>query len=121
MYPSLTRVSTYFTGHMQTALDKQDEAIAITKSLVRDFVEKGATQEELDSAKQFILGNKPLQEETLGQRLNAKFMNYYNGLPLNYRDEFIKKVQNLDLETLNNFIKAHAEIAELTFAIITKD
>ncbi|TLD82775.1 M16 family metallopeptidase [Helicobacter trogontum] len=120
MRPNIARTSTYVAGYMQTALDKQDEAIALTKQIVKDFVEKGVTQEELDSAKQFILGNKPLQEETLGQRLNARFMNYYNGLPLDYRDEFLQKVASLDLQTLNDFIRAHAEIADLSFAVITK-
>ncbi|MCI5787434.1 pitrilysin family protein [Helicobacter trogontum] len=120
MRPNIARTSTYVAGYMQTALDKQDEAIALTQQIVKDFVEKGVTQEELDSAKQFILGNKPLQEETLGQRLNARFMNYYNGLPLDYRDEFLQKVASLDLQTLNDFIRAHAEIADLSFAVITK-
>ena len=120
MRPNITRTSTYFAGYMQTALDKQDEAIALTQQILKDFVAKGVTQKELDSAKQFILGNKPLQEETLGQRLNAKFMNYYNGLPLDYREEFLQKIASLDLETLNEFIRTHAEIANLSFAVITK-
>lgn len=47
-------------------------------------------------------------------------MNYYNGLPLDYREEFLQKVASLDLETLNEFIRTHAEIANLSFAVITK-
>lgn len=120
MSPNITRTSTYFMGYMQTAPDKQDEAIAITRQIVKDFVDKGVTQAELDSAKQFLLGYKPLQEETLGQRLNAKFMNYYNDLPLDYRDEFLRKVSELSLQELNDFIRTHAEIATLSFAVITK-
>lgn len=120
MRPNITRTSNYFMGYMQTAIDKQDEAIALTQQIVKEFVEKGVTQGELDSAKQFLLGYKPLQEETLGQRLNAKFMNYYNGLPLDYKDEFLQKVSELDLETLNDFIRTHKEIVILSFAVITK-
>lgn len=120
MSPNITRTGNYFIGYMQTALDKQDEAIALTKQIVKEFVDNGVTQAELDSAKQFLLGYKPLQEETLGQRLNAKFMNYYNGLPLDYKDEFLKKVAKLDLQTLNDFIRTHKEIATLSFAVITK-
>ncbi len=120
MRPNISRNHTYFMGYMQTALDKQDEAISLTQQIIRDFVTKGVTQTELDSAKQFLLGYKPLQEETLEQRLNARFMNYYNGLPLDYRDEFLQKVKDLDLQTLNDFIRAHGEIATLSFAVITK-
>ena len=120
MYPNIARLSNYFTGYMQTSLDKREEAIEITRQIVRDFVQNGVTQEELDSAKQFMLGNRPLQEETLSKRLNAKFMNYYNGLPIDYKDEFIKQVENLDLQTLNEYIKSHKEIADLTFAVILK-
>lgn len=118
MYPNLTRLGTYFIGQMQTALDKQDSAIKITQDLLNNFVKNGATLEELESAKQFILGNKPLQEETLEQRLDAKYNYFMNDLPLDYRDEFIRQVQNLDLDTLNAYIRAHPEIAELTFAVI---
>lgn len=120
MSPNITKTGNYFTGYMQTAIDKQDEAIKLTQQIVKEFVEKGVTQTELDSAKQFLLGYKPLQEETLGQRLNAKFMNYYNGLPLDYKNEFLQKVSELDLQTLNDFILAHKEIATLSFAVITK-
>lgn len=120
MRPNVSKISNYSMGYMQTSLDKQDEAINLTKKILQDFVENGVTQKELDSAKKFLLGYKPLQEETLEQRLGAKFSNYYNGLPLDYKDEFIKKVQELDLQTLNEFIKSHKEIAQLTFAVITK-
>ncbi len=120
MYPNLSKITTSFFGYIQTAIDKQDTTIALTQEIVRDFVSKGATQEELDSAKQFIIGNKPLNEETLSQRLQAKFMNYYNGLPLDYKEEFIENVKNLDLQTLNDFILAHPEIANLTFSVVTK-
>ncbi|WP_237416273.1 M16 family metallopeptidase [Helicobacter saguini] len=118
MYPNLTRLSTHFVGQMQTALDKQDEAIKITQDLLNEFVKNGATAEELESAKQFILGNKPLQEETLEQRLGAKYNYFMSDLPLDYRDEFVRQVQELDLATLNAYIKAHPEIANVTFAVI---
>ena len=119
MYPSLSRIGNFFLGHIQTALDKQDEVIELTQQIVKDFVEGGVTQEELDSAKQFIKGNQPLQEERLSQRLGAKFMNYYNGLPLDYKNEFVKQVEALDLETLNSFIASHPEIANLSFGVVT--
>ncbi|STQ86994.1 insulinase family protein [Helicobacter muridarum] len=119
MYPNLSRIQTSFFGHIQTALDKQDETIKLTQEIIRDFIRNGATQEELDSAKQFIIGSRPLKEETLSQRLQAKFMNYYNGLPINYKDEFIENIKNLDLKTLNEFILSHSEIANLTFSVVT--
>ena len=91
----------------------------MVKSLVSDFVNDGATGEELTSAKMFLLGSEPLRTETLSQRLGRAFTLYYRGLPLNYNELELQAIQDLTLEDLNEFIKSHKEINDLSFAIVT--
>ena len=108
-------------GHLQTKLESKDKAIKVVKKVISDFIENGATQKELDSAKSFLLGSEPLRNETLSQRLNAKFRYFYNGLDLDFNTTQLKQIENLTLEELNKYIKSHTEILDLTFGIITAE
>ena len=108
-------------GYLQTKLENTDEAINIVKKLINDFTKNGVTQEELEQAKKFLIGSEPLRNELLAQRLLKKFKEYYYNLPNGYYDKELKMIENLNLDTLNNFIKNHQEIKNLSFSIITNE
>jgi len=113
------RFINYFTGMLQTKIESQNEAIKVIKDMLKAFVSKGVTQEELDSAKQYILGSEPLKNEALSQRLNAAFNNYYYERGLDYKKKELEMIEKLSLDELNQFIAAHPEIEKLTFAVVT--
>ena len=110
-----------FSGYLQTKLDNQTKAQQLVKKVIKNFIKKGATQEELDSAKQFLQGSEPLRTETFSLRQNKAFNLYYKGLSQDYAKKELKLIENLTLDELNNFIKQHKEIIDLSFSIITKD
>ena len=110
----------YFSGYMQTKLESQQEAVELTKEVIHDFVTKGATQEELDQTKRFLLGSEPLRVETMNQRLHRAFMEYYKGFELGHSKKELKKIESLTLEELNDFIHKHGEIEKLSWSIVTK-
>ncbi len=116
---NLNKSHAYASGHLQTKLASQEDAIRVVKEVVATFVEKGVTQKELDAAKKFLLGSEPLRNELLNQRLGSAFSEFYRDLPLGYRDEELKKIEALSLKELNDFIKAHSEITKLAFSVIT--
>ncbi len=120
---SLARVNkshSYFFGYLQTKLQSADEAKKLVKEVIEEFVKEGATKKELESAKKFLLGSEPLRNETLSQRLNRAFFEFYTGKPLGSSKEELKKIEALSLGELNNFIKNHQEITKLSFSIVTK-
>ena len=117
----LNKSSSYFSGYLQTKLESQNEALDVVKSVIDDFVKKGATQQELDDAKMFLLGSEPLRNETLSQRLGRAFNEYYKGLGLGYAKKQLELIEKLTLEDLNAFIEKHPEITKLTVAIITDE
>lgn len=117
---NLTSLANYTSGYLQTKVANQNQSIELVKKVVSDFIANGATQEELDSAKKFLLGSEPLRNETLTQRINTAFANYYKGLPLDYNKQELEKISNLTLQDLNAFIKAHKEILEMSFSIVTQ-
>ncbi|KLD97442.1 M16 family metallopeptidase [Aliarcobacter butzleri] len=117
---SINKTHTYFSGYLQTKNETAKEAQELVSKLVDEFVENGVTQEELTAAKNFLLGSEPLRNETLAQRLNKAFTLYYRGLDQDYSKKELKKIQNLKLEDLNNYIKSHKEINNLTFSIVRR-
>ncbi len=119
-YVSINKSNSYFTGHLQTKLESANEAKKLVQKLVDEFVKNGVTQEELDSAKKFILGSEPLRTETLSQRLHRAFNLYYRGLEQDYSKKNLEKIKNLKLEDLNKYIKSHKEIKNLSFSIVRK-
>jgi len=115
----IDRTRSYFTGHLQTKLENLDEAKKIVIDEITKFLEGGATKEELDSAKSFILGSEPLRTETLSSRIGRSFNEIYKDYPLGHSVEELKKIEALTLEELNSFIKEHREILNLSFSIVT--
>ncbi|MGD9623214.1 MAG: M16 family metallopeptidase [Arcobacter sp.] len=117
---SINKSHTYFNGYLQTKNESADEAQKLVSQIVADFVEKGVTKEELEAAKNFLTGSEPLRSETLAQRLNRAFTLYYRGLEPDYSKKELEKIQNLELDDLNKYIKSHNEINNLTFSIVRK-
>jgi len=116
----VSKSCSYMTGYLQTKLDSMDEAKRTVVNVISDFVKNGVTQEELEQTKKFLLGSEPLRVETMSQRLQRTFNDYYKGFPLNHSELELKKIKKLKLKELNDFIKKHSEILQQSFAIVTK-
>jgi predicted Zn-dependent peptidase len=116
---SVNKSSSKFSGYLQTKNANKSEAIQIVKEVIADFVKNGATQEELNQAKRFLLGSEPLRTETLSQRLSRAFMEYYRGFESGYYAKQLALIEDLDLETLNTFIASHPELNDLSIAVVT--
>jgi len=117
---SIAKSSSYLTGYLQTKIESGDEAKKTVKDVIARFVKNGVTKEELEHTKKFLLGSEPLRVETMSQRLNRTFLDYYKGFELGHSEKELEKIANLKLKDLNEFIKNHKEILDLSFAIVTK-
>ncbi|WQR78163.1 insulinase family protein [Helicobacter pylori] len=116
---NFSKVAHFASGYLQTKLSTQAKSVALVKKIVKEFIEKGMTQQELDDAKKFLLGSEPLRNETISSRLNTTYNYFYLGLPLNFNQTLLDQIQKMSLKEINDFIKAHAEINDLTFAIVS--
>jgi len=117
---NVAKTNTYFSGYLQTKIESQGEAKSTVESVIDAFVREGATQNELDQAKKFLLGSEPLRVETLSQRLGRTFSEYYANKPLGSSLQELEQIRTLSLAELNDFIKRHGEIRDLSYAIVTK-
>jgi zinc protease len=114
------KASSYITGYLQTKTASLQEAQATVAQVFKEFVKKGVSEEELQAAKQFLLGSEPLRVETLSQKLSRAFLEYYRGEGLGYSKEELQKIKSLTLSQLNDFIEKHPEILNLSYAVVTK-
>jgi len=116
----VSKSSNYLSGYLQTKLDSMNEAKDTVKEVIATFVKEGVTQDELEQTQKFLLGSEPLRVEKMSQRLNRTFMEYYKGFDLGHSEKELEKIKELKLEDLNEFIKNHKEILDISFAIVTK-
>ena len=109
------------SGYLQTKLENSNDALNLVKEMIEEFQTNGISEEELNQAKQFLIGSEPLRNETLNQRLLKKFNEIYLELPENYYEKELEMIKNTSLDEVNEFIKKHPEIKEITFSIVTKE
>ena len=107
------------SGYMQTKIENTEDSIKLLKEIIDEFWQNGVKEEELISAKKFLIGSEPLRNETLSQRLLKKFNEIYLNLPKNYYSNELEKIKNTSLDELNHFIKSHPEIKDISFSILT--
>ena len=117
---SVSKSSSYLSGYLQTKLDSLEVAQKSVKEVIAKFVKDGVTEDELEMTKKFLLGSEPLRAETMSQRLNRTFMEFYKGQELGHSQKELELIKKLKLKDLNEFIKSHKEILNLSFAIVTK-
>ena len=106
-------------GYMQTKNESKDDAIEVIKSEFLKFIKDGVSQDELNSAKNFLLGSVVLQKETMFGRINIKQKEFYMGEEFGELERTLEKIKALNLDDLNKFIKAHDEILNLSFSVVS--
>ena len=109
-----------FKGYMQTKLENTQDAIKTLKEIIEKFYSTGVSKEELNQAKQFLIGSEPLRNEILIQRLLKKFREYYFDLGEGYYEKELKLIEKVSLNELNSFIKNN-KIKNLSFSIVTNE
>ena len=87
---------------VQTKREQAAEALKVAQETLAKFVAEGPTQQELDAAKQNIIGGFPLRIDS-----NKKIQDYlaiigFYHLPLTYLDDFPAKIEKLTLEQVKD-------------------
>jgi zinc protease len=84
-----------FTAGLQTRPDQAEQAIAVVRSVLRDFVEKGPTEDELRAAKDNLIGGFALRLDSNAKLLDNVANIAWNGLPLDYLQTWSAQVERL--------------------------
>lgn len=109
-----------FLIFLQTRNEQATTALALSQQLLRDFVKKGPTPQQLSAAKQNIIGGFPLNfisnEEILSQIV---FLAFYH-LPLNYFDTYRQKINAVTAEQIQKAFMQRIHLNALTTITVGK-
>ena len=96
-----------FRVQLQTANDNADGALALTLSLIEDWVEQGPSEEQVQKAIDYLTGSFALStasnRDIVGQ-LGA--MAFYD-LPLDYMEDFQRQVREMTPEKIHDALRRH--------------
>ena len=98
-----------FTAGLQTRPDQANDALALTRQIIADFVAKGPTEEELKAAKDNLIGGFPLRLDSNGKLLDNVANIAWNNLPLDYLEGWTQQVQRVSLDDVR---KAFARVLQ---------
>ncbi len=85
---------------LQTKKEQSEEAFALTRKILKDFVMSGPTEEELIAAKQNIIGGFPLRIDSNSKILGFLSMMGFYQLPLTYLTDYLTAVEAVTVEQI---------------------
>lgn len=110
-----------FLVTLQTRTKATNEAIALIKQQLSDFLNNGPSASELTAAKQNIIGGFPLlldsNDAILSQVANIGFYN----LPLNYLDTYRDNVNNVSIDDIKNAFNRHVNLNNMVVVTVGKE
>ncbi len=94
-----------FIMGLQTRNDKAQEALKLLNKILREFIDKGPTAEELNHSKKNITGGFPLRIDSNKDIAGyLSVIGFYN-LPLDYLNTFNDKINAVTVETIKEAFK----------------
>ena len=84
-----------FTIGLQTRPDQADQAMQLVQEVLRDFVQNGPSTQELQAAKDNLIGGFALRIDSNRKLLDNVANIAWNNLPLDYLDTWTGRVQQL--------------------------
>lgn len=107
----LSGISTEYDGSWTIGVTLSTEALQqgldATRQVVRDFVEGGVTEDELDAKKTTITGSYKVGLATTKRVAQSLLTNAERGFPVSYLDEFPERIQAVTLDEVNDAIQTH--------------
>ncbi|WP_292979929.1 M16 family metallopeptidase [Nitrosomonas sp.] len=87
---------------LQTKKEQAEQALQLTQKTLKDFVEQGPTEEELEAARQNIVGGFPLRIDS-----NSKILGYlgvigFYNLPLTYLEDYVRAVEKVTVAQIKD-------------------
>ncbi len=110
-----------FVIGMQTRRDQAEEALAVVRKTLGEFISNGPTAKELEAAKQNIVGGFPMRIDS-----NRKIHEYlavigFYGLPVNYLEEFIGNVERVTVADIRAAFARHVDPGKLVTVVVGAD
>jgi len=120
-YFSPLKASGPFIIGMQTRRDQAEQALEVVRSTLREFIDKGPTEQEVVAAKQNIVGGFPMRIDS-----NRKIHEYliligYYNLPIDYLETFVANIERVTAADIKSAFERRVNPDQLVTVVVAAD
>jgi zinc protease len=117
-YFSPRREAGPFAASLETEAGQAGQALAVLRTTLDQFIKDGPTENELRAAKQNLTGGFPLRMDS-----NRKILAYvgvigFYGLPLDYLDQFIGRVEAVTAAQIRDAISRRLDLGRMATVLV---
>lgn len=106
---------------LQTKRSQAKDAIALSRDVLDGFLKDGPSAEELEAAKANLTGSFPLRLDSNKKILDNVAVIAFYGLPLDYLDNYQKKVQAVTVDEVKRAFSRYVRLADLMTVTVAAD
>lgn len=106
---------------LQTKRAQAGDALALTLSILREFVRSGPGEEELAAAKDHLTGSFPLRLDSNRKMIDHVAAIGFYGLPLDYLDTYRQKVAAVTVEQVREAFARHVRLEHMVTVMVAVD
>lgn len=103
---------------MQTRGNQVDDGIAVVKETLQGFLKKGPAADEVVASKKNITGGFPLRIASNGSIVEYLGLIGFYGLPLDYLDTFVGKIESVSDEAVHSAFERHVKTDNLITIVV---
>ncbi len=107
-----------FVMGLQTRNDQTEQALAVMKSTLEDFIKAGPTPEQLTAAKNNITGGFAMRFDTNSKLTGYVAMIGFYQLPLDYLETFQQQVEQVTVESVKSAFVRRVNSKDLTLITV---
>jgi zinc protease len=107
-----------FTIGLQTKKDQAQQALDVVKEVLTDFVDNGPTPQELQAAKDNLIGGFALRFDNNKKLLDNVANIAWYGLPLDYLQTWTQAVQAVTVESIHEAFKSVLDPKRMVTVIV---
>jgi len=108
----------YIGVYMGTHPDKLETAIEAVQRELKKVKEEGLTEEEVDRAKKYLIGNFEIGLQTNGAQANQMSLDELYGFGFDHYQKYPQKIQKVSKEDVNRVAKKYFNPEAYVIAII---
>lgn len=103
---------------LQTKKAQADEALQVTREVLAGFLATGPDADELQAAKQYLVGSFPLRLDSNRKLLDTVSVIGYYGLPLDYLDRYAENVEKVTASDIRAAFARHVKPEHLVTVVV---
>ena len=107
-----------FEISLQTRKEQAEQALELTQQVLKDFVAQGPSSDELQAAKQNIIGGFPLRIDSNRKILGFLSVIGFYQLPLSYLEDYVKAVEQVTVQQVGDAFRRRIDPAGMVAVVV---